>query len=107
MVYTRRLAGLELAVTGWAVLYVVQGQSSVVMRDILVTNDSATAADRVLLQVGPLTKAGAFILARFNVAGGSTVHMDFRQVIEPGEQLLCYTPIAPITIALTGYVFQT
>jgi len=107
VVYTRRLTGLQIDVPGWAVLYVVPDATSVVIRDIVVTNDGAAPIDRVLLQIGPLTKAGAFLLARFQLAAGSTMHLDLRQALELGEQLLCYTPIAPINVAITGYVFSS
>jgi len=82
---------------------VLEGYGNVV----IVTNDGAAPIDRVLLQIGPLTKAGAFLLARFQIAAGTTMHLDLRQALEHGEQLLCYTPIAPINVAVTGYVFSS
>jgi len=106
VIYTRRLAALTLDVAGWAGLYLAPSTGTVVIRDIVATNDSATLVDRVLLQVNPKVRTGSFLLARLQVAAGSSAHVELRQVLEPDETLLVYTSIAPISIAITGYVFE-
>jgi len=106
MVYTRRLAAQELPDSGWTILYIAPDTGTVVLRDILVTNDTATLVDRFLIQVQPSTRTGSFIFARIQVPSGTTVHMTCRQVLEPREQLLVYVPVPPLSCALTGYVFQ-
>jgi hypothetical protein len=75
-----------------------------VVRDIVITNASTAADAEVALRVRPLTRAGEWWLYYAKSFPVGSVHVDSRQVVEPGEALELFSTAGGLFCAVTGYI---
>lgn len=86
-------------------LYQAPDGGTVVIRDVVLVNQTGAALAAWQLYVRPLAKTGQFwIYIGVNLPAG-TLHIDMRQVLAPSETLVAYSSAADYSVAVTGYVF--
>lgn len=107
-VYTRRLAIAEFGDTGvYHTLYVVPAApTTVVLRDIMLTNSSALEGYVYLTVSAPLRLPPATLFIWHSI-GPATIHAELRQELLPGERLVITSSVQPYSVALTGYIFDS
>jgi hypothetical protein len=87
-------------------LYTVPAGAAVVIRDVVIDNTDASPNPGILyVAAGSLN----YVLWRGSVPASTSVHLDLRQRLEPGDQLYCANSlpdVGPLGIVVTGYVFR-
>jgi hypothetical protein len=75
-----------------------------ITRDIVIANQTGSASAVHLWIQGP-TAIVASLYREPALPAGTSVHVDLRQELHPGETLWGYSAEHPWSIAITGYVF--
>lgn len=102
--YTRRLGAGSYLPPGETVLFTATDAHVWVVRDIVLTNFyPAPQFVQVFVRAG----TSIFPLLVFaELAATTSAHLELRQEILPGEELLVYSVNGSIGIAVTGYAFE-
>ena len=101
-VYTRRIARVRQGPANITVtLFVAPAGGTVVIRDVLVSNVGATAG---YVQLA-LKSAGSSVAMYIHnaVAVGRSEHLETRQAMAPGEELVLTTNGSEMAVVVTGY----
>lgn len=103
-VYTRRLLIAEFGTGGtYETLYTAPpAPPHIILRDLVLTN-SHTAAGRITLTISAPIRLPPATFFTANLAAATSVHVDLRQELLPGERLVAISTTGPWSIAITGY----
>jgi hypothetical protein len=104
-IYTLRLGIGQAAAGANTLIYTAPENVSVVIRDIVFDNTSATGSQAILyVSHGSSTST----LFRGVLAGNQSLHLELRQAIEAGDtvSLLNQGSAGLALVVLTGYVFR-
>lgn len=107
-VYTRRLFALYITQNAvWTVAYVRPPGGTVIVRDLILTNPATSGTKYLSVQFAPVTRTGAVVAWLEAAAGPGSHHVELRQELAEGEQILLYGDPAPYYAMCTAYVFQS
>lgn len=105
-VWTRRLVLARYTASVDALVYVAPAGATVVVRDVIVSNSSATAVAQVTLMIRPVGAPLDVVIAVYKDLPFGTQHRDMRQAMNPGDSLRFVAQPQDLSLAVTGYVFE-
>jgi len=107
-IYTRRLAAKLLEPAGWTVLYLSDSGLRVILRDIVVCWDNPGDLESFKLGMQEVPSGNLVELLGTPMTPHQMIHLDLRQELVAGEQLLAYTSAAAGPyVSVTGYLFES
>lgn len=104
-IFTRRLAAARLDAGGLKPIYTCPAEGSVVVRDLVVGNlHTAAQICRIYVTTGSINVELYRAQAQPSL---ESEHLDLRQALEPGDVVSMQSGSGPMTVTMTGYVFDT
>lgn len=104
-IYTRRIAAGTGTAGGDVILYTVPAGTRLIVRDLVLGNGTATAADLIIYMAVPGPQN--VVIFHQSVPPGTATHVDMRQAVNPGETLHIIAPAGAMSWSLTGYFFSS
>lgn len=105
-VYTRRLVAGRYVTSVDLIVYTAPASSWVVVRDVVVANNTPTAVAQVTLMIRPVGGPLDVVIAVWKDFAFGAQHLDVRQALNPGDSLRFVAPAVDLSLAVTGYVFE-
>lgn len=104
--YTRRLGFVACTVVNQLYTIYVAPKGTSVLRDVVVTQFNTPGPSGIVLYLRPGPSGTLSPLWYVPAAPTGSAHIDMRQELVEGEQLLAAVTVTPVYIWATGYVFD-